>query len=717
MIVRRILWALLACCIMGSAPAQADDGYRLWLRYTPVSGAARTTLSAQATMLVAARAPSPTIAAALAEFDRGFTGLLGAPLPRTDTPRAGAILIGTPATVPAIAALHLPLGSLGKEGYLIRSVHLAGGGATVIAANSDIGVLYGSFALLERIQRHAPLTGLDVSTAPRIKLRLLDHWDSLDGSIERGYAGQSLWDWWTLPDYKNPRYTDYARANASIGINGAVLNNVNATPQILTHRYIVKAAALADIFRPYGIKVYLSVNFASPIKLGSLHTADPLDPQVAAWWKAKTDEIYRTIPDFGGFLVKANSEGQPGPGDYHRTHAQGANMLAAVLAPHSGIVMWRAFVYGASTDQDRAKQAYDQFKPLDGKFASNVIVQVKNGPIDFQPREPFSPLFGAMPKTPLMMEFQITKEYLGQATHLVYLGPLFEETLQSDTYAKGKGSTVARDIDGSLNGNTLTGIAGVANIGRDRDWSGSTFNQANWFVFGRMAWNPDASARDIAGEWSQLTFGPDPRITQPVVGMMMLSREAVVNYMTPLGLAHQMATGSHYGPGPWVHDLAQPDWNPVYYNRADKSGIGFDRTATGSDAVAQYYPPVAATFSSLATCPDADLLWFHHLPWNYRMRSGETLWQSLTAHYQLGVEQVAGMARSWASLKPLVDPQRFAKTTDLLSIQAREATWWRDASVLYWSSVSGLKPPPSYPAPAHDLSYYEALHFDDAPGQ
>jgi alpha-glucuronidase len=716
-IIRRLLLMLAASLIVAGVPARAEDGYRLWLRYAPITGAARDAVARHATAIVAERAPLPTISAALPEFDRGFKGMLGAPLPHASASRAGAIVIGTPATVPAIAALHLPLSSLGAEGYVIKNVRLSTGAATVVAANSDAGVLYGSFALLEAIERGQSLAGLEIATAPAIKLRVLDHWDNLDGSVERGYAGRSLWDWWTLPDYEDPRYVDYARANASIGINGTVLNNVNAAPEILTHRYILKAAALADVFRPYGIKVYLSANFGAPIALGGLKTADPLDPKVAAWWRAKAQEIYQLIPDFGGFLVKANSEGQPGPEDYHRTQADGANMLAAALAPHGGVVMWRAFIYGSGGDADRAKQAYATFKPLDGHFAANVIVQVKNGPIDFQPREPFSPLFGAMPKTPLMMEFQITKEYLGQATHLVYLGPLFEETLQSDTYARGKGSTVARDIDGSLYGNRLTGIAGVANTGRDRDWSGSTFNQANWFVFGRMAWNPDASAEEEAQEWSQLTFGPNPRITKPVVGMMMLSREAVVNYMTPLGLAHQMATDSHYGPGPWVHALKQADWNPAYYNRADRSGIGFDRTASGSNAVAQYFPPVAAQFANLSSCPDKYLLWFHHLPWTYRMPSGETLWRSLTDHYALGVDQVTQMQRSWASLAPLIDRERFEKTAEFLTIQHREATWWRDASVLYWSSVSGLQPPAGYPVPAHDLGYYEALNFPDAPGR
>ncbi|HEU4960976.1 MAG TPA: alpha-glucuronidase family glycosyl hydrolase [Sphingomonas sp.] len=707
---------LIALLTMTTTPARAEDGYALWLRYHPLPAAQRAAASRVATALVAPEKPSPTIAAAVAELHRGLAGLLARPLPTAASPISGAIVLGTPASQPAIAALHLPLAPLGDEGYLIRSTTIAGAPVTVIAANTDIGVLYGAFAYLRAVQTGAPLDHLDTASAPKIALRMLDHWDNLDRTVERGYAGESIWDWWKLPDWRDPRYTDYARANASIGINGTVLNNVNASPDILTPRFIAKAAALADVFRPYGIKIYLSVNFASPIALGGLKTADPLDPAVAAWWKAKADELYRAIPDFGGFLVKANSEGQPGPGDYHRSHAQGANMLAAALAPHHGVVIWRAFVYNASGEGDRAKEAYDEFKPLDGQFADNVILQVKNGPIDFQPREPFSPLFGAMPKTPLALEVQITKEYLGFATHLVYLGALFEEVLKADTYAHGPGSTVARVIDGELEHHRLTAIAGVANIGSDRDWCGSDFDQANWYAFGRLAWDPTASSRAVAAEWAKMTFTLDPAFVKPVVAMMMASRQAVVDYMTPLGLAHQMGTGHHYGPAPWVHDLPQAEWNPVYYNRADATGIGFDRTATGSDAVAQYAPPVAARFADLATVGDDYLLWFHHLPWDYRMASGETLWDSLVHHYTKGVEEVAAMQRTWAAMRPYVDDERFAKATTFLAIQHREAKWWRDASIAYFQSVSKRPLPPGEVPPAHSLATYEALRFPHAPG-
>jgi alpha-glucuronidase len=716
---KRLIGAMLMLCAAAlSAPtaARAEAGYRLWLRYDALAPDARVAVAQHAVGLVDVPAPSPTIRVAIAELQRGFGGMLARPEPVVAVPRAGAILLGTPAEQPAIAALHLPLSTLGDEGYLIRSVTVNGMPVTVVTANRDVGVLYGAFALLRQVQTGQPIDHLDLASAPKIELRMLDHWDNLDRTVERGYAGESIWDWWRLPDWRDPRYTDYARANASIGINGAVLNNVNATPDILTHRYIEKAAALADIFRPYGIKVYLSVNFASPIKLGGLKTADPLDPQVAAWWKAKADEIYQAIPDFGGFLVKANSEGQPGPGDYHRSHAQGANMLAAALGPHHGVVIWRAFVYSVTANGDRAKEAYDEFKPLDGQFAPNVVLQVKNGPIDFQPREPFSPLFGAMPKTPLGLEVEITKEYLGFATHLVYLGPLFQETLDADTYARGKGSTVAKVIEGRLDGHRLSAIAGVANIGTDRDWCGSDFNQANWYAFGRLAWDPEASSRAIAAEWAKMTFTNDPRFVQPVVAMMMTSREAVVDYMTPLGLAHQMGTGHHYGPAPWVHDLPTPEWNPAYYNRADAEGIGFDRTKSGSDAVDQYAPPVASTFADIDTVGDKYLLWFHHVAWDHRMPSGKTLWVSLVDHYDRGVDEVAAMERTWAVMRPYVDADRYAKAATFLAIQHREAKWWRDASIAYFQTFSKRPLPPGAAPPAHHLAYYEALRFPHAPG-
>ncbi len=715
--MRPVAWlSLLLVWLSLVAPARAEDGYELWLRYRPVEAQAADAYRA-ATRALLPGGDSATIRAATAELERGLGGLTGRTPEVVSTLQPGVVLYGTPAASPLISALDLPLSDLGDEGYLIRSVRLDGRPATVIAANADIGVLYGAFDLLRRIQTRQPLAGLNVRSAPTVKLRLLNHWDNLDRTVERGYAGQSIWDWHKLPDYKPGLYTDYARANASIGINGAVLNNVNSNALSLTGPYIAKTAALAEVFRPYGVRVYLSTRFSAPMEIGGLDTADPLDPRVRAWWKAKADEIYAAVPHFGGFLVKANSEGQPGPQDYGRTHADGANMLAEALAPHGGIVMWRAFVYSHDNPDDRHKQASAEFEPLDGRFLSNVIVQVKNGAIDFQPREPFHPLFGAMPRTPLMMEFQITKEYLGFATHLAYLGPLYEEVLRSDTCRPACGSTVAEIVDGRAFGHTLSGMAGVANIGSDRNWSGSHFDQANWFAFGRMAWNPEtARAAPIAQEWARMTFSNDPRFVAPAVEMMMGSREAVVDYMTPLGLGHLMATDHHYGPAPWVDDLARPEWNPVYYHRADGEGIGFDRTATGSNAVAQYAPEIAARFSDLSRIDERHLLWFHHLPWDYRMRSGRTLWDELVLRYDRGVADVGEMRRTWASLRPYVDEQRFEDTATFLGIQEKEARWWRDASVAYFQSLSKRPLPEGSPSPGHSLEYYKSLSFPEAPG-
>ncbi|GGO91085.1 alpha-glucuronidase family glycosyl hydrolase [Stakelama pacifica] len=708
--------ALMVAACSAAPAAQAEDGYRLWLRYEPVGAELKTDYVAAATQLVPG-GDSATIRAASDEFARGLSSMLGsAPAIAPRVSRDGAILYGTPATSPAIAALKLPLSNLGKEGFLIRSVPVNGHRATVIAANEDVGVLYGVFHLLERMERHEPIAALDIAEKPKLNLRLLNHWDNLDGHVERGYSGESIWDWFTLPEWKKPRYTDYARADASIGINGTVLNNVNASPDILQTRYLEKVATLADIFRPYGIKVYLSANFGSPVALKELDTADPLDPRVQQWWQAKADEIYRLIPDFGGFLVKANSEGQPGPQDYHRSHAEGANMLAAALKPHHGIVMWRAFVYSAEDDTDRARQAYAEFKPLDGKFADNVVVQVKNGPIDFQPREPFHPLFGAMPETPLMMEVQITKEYLGFNTHLAYLGTMWAEALDAYTGYPAPDNSVAGVLEDGK-GTGLTGMAGVANVGSDRNWSGSEFDQANWYAFGRFAWNPSADPEAIARDWTRMTWGNDPKLVETVTAMMMRSREAVVDYMTPLGLTHQMATGHHHGPGPWISDLARPEWNPAYYNRADSNGIGFDRSESGTDAVADYAPEVGRQVNSITTTPEMFLLWFHHLPWDYKLRSGDTLWDGLVKSYDRGVDAVAGLQRDWASLKPLIDTQRFDEETAFLAIQHKDAKWWRDASIAYFQSKSNRPLPAGHAEPPHDLEYYKAIRTPYAPGQ
>ncbi|MGV6490300.1 alpha-glucuronidase family glycosyl hydrolase [Stenotrophomonas rhizophila] len=693
---------LLGC--MGEA--RAEDGYALWMRYVPLEPALAADYHARLADVVAPD-QRPTQRAAREELRRGLTGLTGSPPRMQGDASQASLVLGTPQSSTLIAPFRAEIASLGDEGYLLRRTRMGGRDVVLVAARQDIGVLYGVFHLLRLLQTGASLDSLDVRESPRLRLRVLNHWDNLDGHVERGYAGRSLWEWQTLPEWRNPRYTDYARANASVGINGTVLNNVNASAQSLAPAYLDKAATLADIFRPYGIRVYLSARFSAPIELGGLDTADPLDPAVQRWWRDKARDIYARIPDFGGFLVKANSEGQPGPQDYGRSHADGANLLATALAPHGGVVMWRAFVYAHDVPADRATQAYAEFAGLDGAFLPNVILQVKNGPIDFQPREPFHPLFEAMPRTPLMMEVQITKEYLGFATHLVYLGPLYEEVLRADTRGGRGGATVAQ---------ALSGMAGVANVGADATWSGSHFDQANWYAFGRLAWDPQHAARAIAADWAAMTFAPDPEVVQPIVGMMMASREAAVNYMTPLGLHHLMARGHHYGPGPWVDGGPRADWTSVYYHRADRDGIGFDRTARGSNAVGQYAPGVAAMYGDPARVPEPLLLWFHHVPWVHRMASGRTLWIELVGRYSQGVSQVQAMQATWDSLQGRVDRQRYAQVAAFLRIQRREAQWWRDASVAYFQSVSGLPLPAGEAAPPHPLAWYEALQFPSAPG-
>jgi alpha-glucuronidase len=700
--------------LLFAMPARAEDGYDLWLRYRPMESGAQAQYRPLATGIVSQGA-SPSLDAAKRELTKGLSGLLDRPI-SAGSVADGAVVIGTPASSPLIAGLNLPLASLGNEGYLIRSTVLGGHAITVIAANRDIGVLYGSFALLRLIQTRQPIAHLDIASHPRLKLRVLDHWDNLDGTIERGYAGHSIFDWHKMPDYMDPRYTVLARADASVGINGISLNNVSADVWMLAPMYITKVAALADVLRPYGIRIYLAIKFSAPVEMGKLKTADPADPQVQAWWKKEVDKIYRQIPDFGGFVVKANSEGQPGPRDYNRTQADGANVIADALKPHGGTVFWRAFVYSEKDPTDRAKQAYNEFKPLDGQFRDNVFVQTKNGAIDFQPREPAHPMFGALPKTNLALEVQLTKEYLGQATHLVYLPVLFKEVLDWDTMAKGKGSTVARVIDGSLEGHANSAMVGVSNVGDDRNWTGAQFSQADWYGFGRLSWDLDLTPEQIAREWLGMTFTNDPAFISAVVPMMIASREAVVNYMTPLGLAHMMATGHHYGPGPWVSDLARPEQNPVYFNRADAMGVGFDRTPTGSDATSQYAPPIAKLFAG-PDVPDRYLLWFHHVAWNHKMKSGRTLWDEIVLHYDDGIASVAQMRKTWAAMKPYVDDERWSQEAAFLAIQQKEAQWWRDAAIAYFETFSHMPMPAGHAPPPHDLAFYEAIYIPYAPGR
>ncbi len=706
-------YALIACLaliiqLFIGATIRAEDGYRLWLRYDPLPRRMIDEYRPRVASIVAS-GKSATFDAIRSELVNGCAGLLGSPVAAVESvDRDGAIVVGTPKTSPLIADLKWPLTELGAEGFVIRSARLNGRAVTVIAANGEIGALYGAFHFLRLLQTQRPISNLNINQKPRLQLRMLNHWDNLDGSIERGYAGRSLWNWQELPGKVDPRLRDYARANASIGINATALNNVNSNSRSLSAEYLLKAAAIADVFRPYGVRVFLSARFSAPIELGGLKTADPFDPAVADWWKKKADEIYSLIPDFGGFLVKANSEGQPGPRTYNRNHVDGANMLAAAVAPHNGIIIWRAFVYDMKEGYDRAAAAYDNLQPFDGKFAANVLLQVKNGPIDFQPREPFHPLFGGMPKTQVIPEFQITQEYLGFSNHLAFLAPMWREVLEADTYAKGKGSTVTKIVDGSLYKQKLTGIAGVANTGSDRNWTGHHLIQSNWYAFGRLAWNPDLASQQIADEWIRQTLTNDAKAVGALTRLMLESREAVVDYMTPLGLHHIMWGGHHYGPAPWWNRERRDDWNPTYYHRADEKGLGFDRTATGSNSVNQYFPPVRDRFADLKTCPENLLVWFHHVPWNHRMKSGRIFWDELALHYQRGVDWVRAARKDWDALAGVIDAERHEAVAGKLAIQERDAVHWRDACLLYFQTFSKRPLPAGVEKPSKTLDEYKA---------
>jgi alpha-glucuronidase len=698
-------------------PPPPQDGYRLWLRYQPVEDPRTLETYRGYFGHIGLAGSSETVEAIRRELQLAIGSLLGSPPVFSDQHCGSRLVVGTPDSSATIRGLELEprLKNLGNEGFLIEQRVIDDHPSLVVAANHDHGLLYGVFHLLLQLSAEVPIGDLPIATAPKLRHRMLNHWDNLDRTVERGYAGFSLWDWHKLPDYVDLRLIDYARANASIGLNGTVLTNVNANALILTGPYLRKVAKLADVLRPYGIRVYLTARFNAPVELKSLNTADPLEPEVVTWWQHKVEEIYRLVPDFGGFVVKANSEGQPGPQAHHRNHADGANLLAQAVARYGGIVIWRAFVYDAAAPIDRAKQANLEFEPLDGKFLPNACLQVKNGAIDFQPREPFHPMFGKISKTPLFLELQITQEYLGQGTHLVFLAPLFAEVLHSDTFAKGQGSTVARVIDGSLDGHSLTGIAGVSNIGNDRNWCGHPFAAANWFAFGRLAWDTEAVPQGIAEQWLALSFSRARRFVEKAADMMLGSREACVNYMTPLGLHHLMAWDHHYGPGPWI-DEGRPDWTSVYYHRADKVGIGFDRTASGSNALEQYHPAAAEPFRTVEGCPERLLLWFHHVPWDHRMRSGRSLWDELCWRYHSGVEAVRQMQATWRSLEPFVDVLRFAEVTDYLRIQEREACWWRDACTQYFQQFSGRPLPSGSEPPAETLEYYRCLNHYYVPG-
>ena len=686
----------------------AEDGYRLWLRYDALP-AADAQRYRDAIRAVIVEGNSPTLGAISSVLLTGLPGLLGSDVAlATSLSQDNSLLVGTSAS-PLIrsAGLSMDLARVGDEGFVIRSIRVSGKSVIAIAANTDVGALYGTFHFLRLVQTGRPIAKLNITQKPRIGIRMLDHWDNLDRSVERGYAGKSLWKWDELPANVDPRLIDYARANASIGINATALNNVNANAIFLTDEYLRKVAAIADTFRPYGIKVFLSARFSAPMELSGLKTADPLDPAVAKWWKDKADEIYKLIPDFGGFLVKANSEGQPGPRTYGRDHVDGANMMAAAVAPHKGVVIWRAFIYDMKPGYDRAGAAYENLKPFDGKFASNVMLQVKNGPIDFQPREPIHPLFGAMPKTSMVPEFQITQEYLGFSNHAVFLADMWREVLDKDTFAKGKGSTVARVADGSLFGHKLTGIAGVANTGTDRNWTGHDMLQANWYAFGRLAWDHAITSAQIADEWTKMTLTRDPKGVALIKNILLTSHDALVNYMTPLGLHHQMWGGHHYGPAPWWNTYSRDDWNPTYYNKAASDGVGFDRTSKGSGTVNQYFPPVREEYSNLKSCPDEFILWFHHLPWNYRMRSGRPLWDELALRYQSGVDWIRNTRSEWTIRVG------FRLLVHQLKVQERDAIWWKDASLSYFATFSEMELPKGVEKPQRSLAEYKQIDLLD----
>ena len=632
----------MTLCLLCAVLAWAEDGHALWLRMKPVKGT---------------------------QVETALT---------SPTARLAADELRTYGQAPSYRLVLNP-SMADDEGYRIEG--------TTITARRDIGLLYGAYDLLRR-QLTGQQPGAVVEEHPAFALRLLNHWDNLDGSIERGYAGLSiLWGNDTLPTEQTLR--EYGRANASVGINGTVLNNVNASPQMLSAKNLQKVKVMADALRPYGLKVYLSVNFASPIGLGKLETADPLDPQVRQWWQKKVDEIYSLVPDFGGFLVKASSEGQPGPGDFGRTHADGANMLADALGKHGGIVMWRAFVYGYHTGEDRVKKAVMEFEPLDGQFRPNVIIQIKNGPLDFQPREPHNPLFDRLQRTPMMPELQITQEYTGQSRHLVYLAPMWREFFDWISPYLPQSNHISHL---SPLRSQLPGIAGVANIGNDRNWCGHHFSQANWYAFGRLAWNPMAGSEQIAREWLCQTFTADERFVAPMAKVMEESREACVNYMMPLGLHHIFKGDHHYGPEPEGNQPNFPDeWKPVWYHKADAQGIGFDRTTKGTNATSQYRAPFNTLYNNIETCPDELLLWFHHVPWTHRMHDGQTLWQSLCHHYQQGVDSVDSFARTWQQMAPYVDQQRHREVSERLAHQQENAREWRDHCLQYFQQFSGMK--------------------------
>ncbi len=700
------------------ATLQAEDGYELWLRYNPVSNNDLKTSYSQAITNVVCVEDSEVFDSAKKEILLGLNGLLETNLSTSKQRNTNTLILGTAKGNKTIKTFvsKKEFKQAGKEGYILKHVSTDDSNTTIIAANSDAGVLYGVFAFLRHIQTGQSLTTLDTVSSPKIDLRVINHWDNLTRTVERVGSGFSIYEWFDLPDYVNPRLTDYARACSSIGINHISLTNVNANAYVLTPQFLVKVQAIADAFRPYGIKVMLTARFSAPIQLDGIENADPLNPDVQQWWTDKINEIYTYVPDFGGFLVKANSEGQPGPQDYGRNHADGANMLADALAPHNGVVMWRAFVYSFESGVDRHKQAYNEFVPLDGQFRDNVYIQIKNGAIDFMPREPFSPLFGATPKTSQTMELQITQEYMGHAVHTTFLAPMWKETLDTDTFRPEEGSTVARVLDGSIKDRRKGAIAGVSNVSDARTWTGNPLLQSNWYAYGRLAWDHSLSSEQIADEWTRMTFSNDIDVVSTINDILLDSHEAAVNYRNPIGIHHIMASGHHYGPGPWVHESGRPDWTSKYYHRADAAGLGFNRTETGSNALEQYADEIRIPWSNPDTIPLKYLLWFHHIEWGKELRTGRTMWNELGYRYQSGVQEVGTWVNAWASLEDKIDHQRWDHVRVLLNRQEREAKFWRDSCLLYFQSYHDLPLPEGIDQPEHNLEYYKNYEWHHVPG-
>ncbi len=667
------------------APAP-EDGYRAWLRYKEIDDeSSRAELRCRFTNVVI-DSDSNTAGIICKEITEALSSMLAQPVPKHSIISKGSIVVGVFESTRIKELLPEPEGhSLGGDGFVIRSVTSNNMPVTVIASRTEVGCLYATFALLRSIQTRDMTFPIWMTEKPKNSLRILAHSDYMNGDVSRGYQGKSLWQWQSLPYNVNPRLDDYARLNASTGLNGVVINAVDAVPTYLSIENIIKLAALADKFRPYGLKTYLSVNFASPEMLDGLPTCDPLNTEVIEWWHAKAKELYAHVPDFGGFLVKASSEGQSGPLDYGRTHAEGANMLAGALAPYGGMVMWRAFVYTkGDQDPDRVKRSYNQFKPLDGEFADNVLVQVKNGPLDFQPREPFHPLFGAMPKTRLVGELQINQEYLGQGTHAVFLASLWKEVLSSNTYANGSNCSVAQVIEEEHH-NKGGGFSATSNVGDDRNWCGHHLSQANWFAYGRLTWDTDLTPQSISIEWTRMTWSSDSRIVDTIHEIMMHSYEAYVSYSMPLGL-HHLVGGDHYAPMPEGYG------DPAgMFHHAARDGIGYDRTrTTGSDAVDQYHEPLSNIFNDVNRCPEKLLLWFHHVPWDRRMLSGRTLWQELCFKYHSGARSAHWMENQWASLKGRVDDERFEAVAAKFRTQVQDADRWATKCLTYFSQFSRL---------------------------